>query len=86
MQTKYILALGALALGVLFAAPASAQEPRACIHFGTSCSDAPYPMTEPAARHSHRRLYDMVQPRVVHRAMPQQNAMQPCIHVETSCL
>jgi hypothetical protein len=82
MQIKSILALGALTLGVVLAPPASAQEPRACIHTQTSCSDAPYPMTQSVAPQSHRRLYDMVQPRVA----PQQNAMQPCIHAQTSCM
>ena len=82
MQTKSILTL-ALTLGVVFSAPAFAQQSGACIHMQTSCSDAPYPVTESGARSSHRRLYNMAQPQAV---APQQNAVQTCIHAQTSCL
>jgi hypothetical protein len=86
MRTKSIIALCALALGVVGAAPASAQEPRACIHAQLNCSDAPYPVTQPAARRPSRPLYNMVPPQVVHRDTQQQNAMAPCIHVQTYCM
>jgi len=82
MPTKYILMCGALVLGAVFASPAFSQEPRTCIRMQLGCSDAPYPVTEGAVRLSHRRLYNMVPPRV----MPQQSAVQPCIHAQTSCL
>jgi hypothetical protein len=82
MQTKSTLTL-ALTLGVVFAAPAFAQQSGACIHMQTSCSDAPYPVTQSGARTSHRRLYNMVQPQV---AVPQQNPIPVCIHAQTSCL
>jgi hypothetical protein len=81
MQTKSILTL-ALTLGVVFSAPAFAQQSGACIHMQTSCSDAPYPVTQSAGS-SHRRLYNMVQPQMV---APQQNAVPACIHAQTFCL
>ena len=86
MQTKTIIALGVLALGVVFAGPTFGQEPRACIHSQTGCSDAPYPVTESATKPSGRRLYNMVPPRVVDHGMPQQSMVQPCIHVQTYCM
>lgn len=90
MPTKRIIALGALALGVVLAAPAFGQQTRACIHFQLSCSDAPYPVTAPAARPSNRALYNMA-PEAAHQdmqktGMPQQSAAQPCIHAQTSCM
>lgn len=115
MSINRIITLGALALGVVFAVPAFGQEAQGggCIHFQQNCSDAPYPVTEHAARPSGRTLYNVV-PRVAHRDMqktgaaegtqkiqneqhgyrreplfnyvPQQNAVQPCIHVQSYCL
>lgn len=83
-----IITLGAAALGLALATPAFAQEARPCIHFESTCSDAPYPVTASApsravrhtyARRAERHLYNS-------RAQAPQPADPPaCIHFEASC-
>lgn len=84
--TKGIIGLGAAVLGLVLAVPAFAQEPAPCIHFQTSCSDAPYPMTESAPKHVVRQAHN----RRAHRPLYAREApafVQPagCIHFQTSC-
>jgi hypothetical protein len=112
MRTNSTVALGALALGVVLAAPAFGQGAQtvACTHFQQSCSDNVYAVTQPAATPAGP-LYNLA-PQVTHHDMqktgtaasmqklgqrergygplynsvPQPNAVQPCIHVQTSCM
>jgi hypothetical protein len=83
-REKISAGLGALAFCSVLAAPASAQQaPTGCIHFQTSCSDAPYPITNAATTSA----YNMPQGIRSERYYEAQGAglPRPCIHFQTSC-
>lgn len=86
--TERIVGLAAALLGLTLAAPAFAQEPAPCIHFQTTCSDAPYPVTESAPKHVVRQTYHRRAHRHAYNARAEVPAfVQPveCIHFQTSC-
>jgi hypothetical protein len=65
MRTNRVIGLGALALGVVLAAPAFAQGvPQTCVRFQQACSDPWYPVSESATA---KPLYNMATPQVIHR-------------------